>query len=327
MSDLQARIPLDRFWPMPVGHKACGQPRRTGIEIEFANLTEAEAAKVVHELWGGTICAATAHEITVKDTELGDVRIELDMFLRDKAGHAVTDKLLDWSRAVVPVEIVTDPLTHAQLPRVEALITDLVAAGAAGSQDGVFYGFGLHLNPEITAETAAGVLPVIRAYGLLEDWLRAIDPVDPSRRLLPFVDPWPRSLLDALAETAATWGLDDLARSYAALSPTRNRGLDLLPLLEHLRPDIMAAGMEADKLKGGRPTYHYRLPEARLGAAGWSLAYEWNRWILVERVAADPALLDRLAQEWRAHRGALTSLRADWAKTVNKVLAAAQIWT
>jgi len=327
MSDLQSRIPLNRFWLMPFGNRADGQARRTGIEIEFANLTEEKAAKLVHALWGGTICAATAHEITVKETALGDVRIELDMFLRDKAGHAVTDKLLDWSRAVVPVEIVTDPLTEGQLPRVEALISDLVAAGAEGSQDGIFYGFGLHLNPEISGDTAADILPVVRAYALMEDWLRAIDPVDPSRRLLPFVDPWPRSLLDALAAKGADWGLDDLARSYAALSPTRNRGLDLLPVLEHLRPDIMAAGMEADKLKGGRPTYHYRLPEARLGAAGWSLAYEWNRWVLVERVAADPALLDRLAQDWRAHRNALTSLRADWAKTVNKVLAEAQIWT
>lgn len=321
------RIPKNLFWPLPKPQKGSAQTRRTGIEIEFTNLTETETAEIVQKLWGGQIEKTSAHDISVTDTALGDVRIELDVFLRDRTGSIIADKLLQWSRAVVPVEIVTAPLHECDLPRVEALIDALVEAGAEGSQDGVFYGFGVHLNAEVSGETAADIIPVVRAFALMEDWLRTIDPVDPSRRLLPFVDPWPRRLIDALAVDGPSWGLDDLARSYADLTPTRNRGLDLLPLLEHLRPEIMAGTMDADKLQGGRPTYHYRLPEARLGAVDWSLAYEWNRWILVERVAASPALLNELAERWVDHRGALTSLRSDWAKTVNDVLTGAPIWT
>lgn len=325
--DLMNRIPQHNIWPLPCSVQSDGKERRVGIEIEFAGLTESDAADIIRKAWGGTIETATAHDITVRDTELGDVKIELDVHLRDKAGSYIADKLLNWSRAVVPVEIVTQPLTLAQLERVDPLIVDLVAAGAEGTQGGIFYGFGLHLNPEIASADTAGVMPVVRAYALLEDWLRASDPVDPSRRLLPFVDPWPRSLMDALAHEGLRWRLDDLVRVYAELSPTRNRGLDLLPLLEHLRPEALRAAMPDDTLKGGRPTFHYRLPEARLGAGGWSVAYEWNRWVLVERVAADPDLLERLATMWIDHRSALTTLRRDWAQNVDAVLADCAIWT
>jgi len=321
------RIPKDHFWPLPKPKTHNGKPRRTGVEIEFTNLTETETAEIVQNLWGGRIDAETAHEVTVHDTELGTVRIELDFALRDRTGSIIADKLLQWSRAVVPIEIVTAPLREDELPRVETLIDALVAAGAEGSQDGVLYGFGVHLNTEIAGGTAADILPVVRAYALMEDWLRAIDPVDPSRRLLPFVDPWPRRLIDVLAVDGPSWGLDDLAQFYADLTPTRNRGLDLLPLLDHLRGEIIAETIDKEKLKGGRPTYHYRLPEARLGAADWSLAYEWNRWILLERVAENPSLLNELAEKWVDHRSALTSLRSDWAKTVNEILANAPIWT
>jgi hypothetical protein len=326
-SDLLTRIPQDRLWPLPDPFREDGKERRVGVEIEFAGLPEQETADIIQSVWGGTIDIDTPHDITVRNTELGDVKVELDVHLRDKAGSYIADKLLNWSRAVVPVEIVTGPLTRAQLERIDPLIKALVAAGAEGTQGGMFYGFGLHLNPEVAREDISGVLPVVRAYGLLEDWLRASDPIDPSRRLLPFVDPWPRSLLDLLAKEGADWRLDDLLRVYAELTPTRNRGLDLLPLLEHLRPEALHAAMPENTLKGGRPTFHYRLPEARLGAQGWSVAYEWNRWVLIERVAADAVLLDRLAAMWIAHRAALTSLRRDWAQNVDAVLSDAAIWT
>ena len=324
--DTLARIPRDMAWPLPVPHTTKGKPRLTGIEIEFAGLTESDAARLVQREWGGRIDPATPHDIAIRDGTLGDVRIELDVALRDHAGHAIADKLLDWSRAVVPVEIVTAPLAHADLDRVEALITALVKAGAEGSQDGVLYGFGLHLNPEITGPGAGDILPTLRAYALIEDWLRAIDPPDLSRRLLPFVDPWPPELVDALATNAAAM-LDDLTRTYARLSPTRNHGLDLLPLLEHLCPDTLRAAMPEGRLKGGRPTYHYRLPESRLAAPGWSLAYEWNRWVLVERVASDEALLAQLAALWADHRAGPPSSRQDWAETVNPILAKAPLWS
>lgn len=323
---MRQRIPTDRLWPLPQLNSARGTPRRTGVEIEFANLTEQETAGVVQSLWGGRIVALNEHDITIEGSTLGDVKIELDTFLRDKAGSVVADKLLDWSRAVVPVEIVTAPLTPDGVAKCDTLIDALVRAGAKGSQDGVLYGFGVHLNPEVAAETKAAILPTVRAFALTEDWLRAIDPVDPSRRLLPFVDPWPRGLVDVLADHPADWTMADLTRTYLDLSPTRNRGLDLLPLLTHLHPDLVAAALP-DAPKSGRPTFHYRLPEARLGDASWSIAYEWNRWVLVERIAADADMLDDLARAWRTHRAAIATTRNGWASIVAGRLDSAGIWT
>jgi len=128
---------------------------------------------------------------------------------------------------------------------------------------------------------------------LLEDWLRQSDPLDPARRVLPFVDPWPRALVDALAG-ADDWSLADLGRVYAKHAPSRGYGLDLLPLLQDAVPDTLA-NVPADQLKGGRPTFHYRLPETRLDEVDWSLAYEWNRWWVVEQVAKDSGFIHSLA--------------------------------
>ena len=171
----------------------------------------------------------------------------------------------------------------------------------------------MHLNTERPDDAAT--VAIARAFALLEDWLRASDPLDPARRVLPFVDAWPRPLVDALAG-ADDWSLADLGRVYAAEAPSRGYGLDLLPLLQDAVPDTLS-DVPPDQLKGGRPTFHYRLPEARLDESTWSLAYEWNRWWVVEKVAANAALLGALAQDWQDYRAALTTTRGDWLAQVN----------
>jgi hypothetical protein len=198
--------------------------------------------------------------------------------------------------------------------------------GARGTRDGIAFGFGVHLNPEVADTTAEAILPTVRAYGLLEDWLRASDPIDPARRLLPFIDPWPRPFVDRLAAEAANWSLEALIETYLALSPTRNRGLDLLPLLEHLHPETVRSNLPEGQAKGDRPTWHYRLPEARVDEPDWTIAYEWNRWCIVERVAARTSLLENLARAWREHRDAITTLRGDWARQVESLLHDEEIW-
>ncbi len=323
---LAERIPRGRFWPLPQPARPDGRPRRTGVEIEFSGLTEAEATELVTGLWGGRSRRRAPHDLVVEDSAIGRVKIELDTALKDRAGTALADRLLDLSREVVPVEIVTAPLAPGDLPRIGRLMQALGAAGAQGSQDGLLLAFGIHLNPEVASETAGDIVPVVRAFGLVEDWLRAADPPDLARRVLPFIDPWPRDFADRLATAGADWGLADLRDSYLDLVPTRNHGLDLLPLLEHLFPDRVRAALPEGRPKGGRPTWHYRLPETGLGAADWSFAYEWNRWVLVERIAADAALLDDLARAFRAHRAALTSLPGDWAAEVATRLAEAELW-
>ena len=277
----------------------------------------------MQRLWGGRLAASGPRDFAVTGGRLGDVKVELDTALGSTGAEGL---LVEALGELVPVEIVTPPLAPADLPEADRLVKALRAAGARGTRDGIAFGFGVHLHPEVAEETAAFILPVVRAFALMEDWLRADDPIDPARRLLPFVAPWPRRLVDALAAEGAGWDLAALAEAYLALSPSRNRALDLLPLLEHLTPGRVRAALPQGQTKGGRPTFHYRLPEARVDEADWSIAYEWNRWVLVERVAARPDLLADLAAGWAAHRAALPTLRGDWAREVEDRLFEARIW-
>jgi hypothetical protein len=81
--------------------------------------------------------------------------------------------------------------------------------------------------------------------------------------------------------------LDDLMDDYLAANPTRDRNLDLLPLFLLLDERRVRAQLLEEKISK-RPVLHYRLPTARVGQAGWSIALNWwNRLVAVERLAVD----------------------------------------
>lgn len=311
-------LPLDRFLPLPEHAGQERKLRRTGVEIEFAGLSLPHVAELVQARWGGEITCEDVRDYRVRGGRLGEIKVELDISIKlrwaeDLAARSLGD--------LVPIEIVTPPLDPADLPECDHLMTELYRAGAQGTRARLAYGFGIHFNTEIPSRR--GVVAIARAYALLEDWLRGSDPIDPARRILPFVDPWPGALRDALSQ-AERWEVADLAHAYGLHAPSRHYGLDLLPVLEHLCPVVIVAVPSAH-LKGGRPTFHYRLPETRLDEAGWSLAYEWNRWCLIEHVATDGALLDALARGWRSHRAQITRTTAAWVQQVEALLQKAQI--
>ncbi|ARE38907.1 hypothetical protein RGUI_0766 [Rhodovulum sp. P5] len=327
MDSITALLPRDRFLPLSPETTSSGQPRRAGIEIEFGGLTEEEAAGVVARELGGTQRQVAAHDWLIEGTDWGDVEICLDTVLREKAGSAVMDLGLDLSRAVVPIEIVTPPLGPDQLPALDKLRSALRSAGAQGSRDGLLLGFGVHLNPEIADATVEAILPVVRAFALIEDWLRNADPIDPARRVLPFVDAYPRSFVDRLAKDGPNWSLTEFIDIYLKETPTRNRGLDMLPCFRHLDENRVAKALDsAGGLVGARPTFHYRLPDCRIDEGGWRLAYEWNRWTLVERLAADADALNALARDWIEYREALTTTRPDWLAHVEERLCELELW-
>ena len=89
---------------------------------------------------------------------------------------------------------------------------------------------------------------------------------------------------------------------YLAANPTRNRDLDLLPLLHYFDETRVRAVLPNEKING-RPTFHYRLPDARVSDPGWSIAPDWNRWVCVERLAADRERLDAVGAAYPVLRG------------------------
>ncbi|WP_164870907.1 amidoligase family protein [Mesobaculum littorinae] len=307
---------------LPHPQDAEGNPRRVGVEVECGGLTEERLAGIATQVLGGSARRTAGYEFAVTDTSIGDLQVMLDTALKDHAQTELVRRGLDMGRGVIPVEFVTDPILPTDLVHVDAFCRALRAAGATGTRDGAFLGFGVHLNVTAAGLGVDGVLPTLRAFALMEAWLRRADPIDASRRILPFVDPYPARFVDALAAPdAAGWDMKSLIDTYLRLTPSRNRGLDMLPLIRHLAPDRVQNEVDGASSIKARPAYHYRLPDCRIDDPDWSVTREWNRWVRVERVAADPAALDALADGWRKYRSRrLPFGRGNWALTVSDIL-------
>jgi hypothetical protein len=93
-----------------------------------------------------------------------------------------------------------------------------------------------------------------------------------------------------------------LAGDYLAHNPTRNRPLDLLPVLAFTDPGLLARhGLGGQKARP-RPCLNYRLPNSLIDDPHWSIAAEWNRWVLVERLAGDYRGWDNTVMGYLADR-------------------------
>ena len=186
---------------------------------------------------------------------------------------------------VVPRELITGPLAFDRLPEVDRLAALLHGAGGRGRGAVLLGSLGLHFNvepPDLTAATLTGLL---KAYLRSEPQLRretAAGGFLAARGLPP---PFPAPYAAKVLDPAYRPDLDGLAGDYLAANPTRHRGLDLLPLLAHRDEAGVRAALPPDEKVSPRPVLHYRMPQAHVGLAGWSLAPAWNLWVGVEELA------------------------------------------
>lgn len=322
----------DMVWP-PEPRVPEGRERRVGVELEFAGVTARDAAHLVTKLFGGRVEECDPHRFVIHDTQLGTFETELDsqyVHAEDKtvpgatSGKAGKIAQAVWERAAdvfgtaarswLPVEVVGPPMPISDLPRFDSVLRSLRESGAEGTRESMVYAFALQLNPEVARPDVPWIVAVMRAYALLEDWLKARIQPDPLRRVLRFAAPWPREYAALVLAPDYAPDLSQLIDDYARLNDTRNRGLDLWPLFAHLDAGRVAARID-DPLIKARPTFHYRLPDCRLSDPDWSVVTEWNDWVRVERLAADPARLEAMAEAWHRHFDAGGSGGA-WARTV-----------
>ena len=49
-----------------------------------------------------------------------------------------------------------------------------------------------------------------------------------------------------------------------------------------------------------RPAFHYRLPNCMIDEPQWTLAREWNLWVMIERLANDAPRLAEMSREYLA---------------------------
>jgi len=308
-----------------------GQLRRVGVELEFAALSADAGAEAVQSLFGGEIERRSPHRFHVRATRLGDFTCELDVRLAhdpdpaaaklsddERPPDGILDRLKDQLResfgdlsaAIMPYEIVCPPIAIDQVDQLEALLGALREAGARGTRASPLYAFGVQFNPELADGGVAWITAVLKSHLLLSDWLRAVMRIDPSRRLSAFATPFPAAYATLVLDRDYWPESPQLIDDYLTHNPTRNRELDMLPLLGWLDEDRVRATVTDPRLKT-RPALHYRLPDANLDDPDWCLAVEWNRWLVVERLAERRDLLEQMGQSYLANQDKW--LRERWA--------------
>ncbi|WP_218823527.1 amidoligase family protein [Inquilinus limosus] len=292
--------PLPALSPVP--------PRLVGVEVEFTGPSARRAARALAAGAGGEVVAEDAHAFAVRRSALGDLAVELDLRYAHPQRHGMTLPVrigpkaaagLGWLLSgAVPRELIVPPLPVGRLAEVDRLLDLLRAAGAKGRGATLFGSLGLHFNIDAPAADLPRITAVMLAFGLMEARLRR-EVARGQRRLerhLP--PPYPPAFLRRIAAPGYRPDQAGLIDDYLAANPTRDRGLDLLPLLLSLDPERVRARLPYEKI-APRPVFHYRLPQAHPGDPGWSVAPDWNRWVAVERLAADGERLAAAARAWQ----------------------------
>jgi Putative amidoligase enzyme len=305
-----APTPEDFHQP-PRLENAQGRIRSVGVELEYAGLTAEQSALALAEALGGDVVQDDPHAFRVTGSQLGDITIELDSRYLHPDKHPsvlgeVGAKVASWlgsaTTYLIPCELVTAPVPMDRLHEVDRAVEVLRRAGGRGTQDGALYALGLHFNPEVPACDPETISSILKSFMLLNGWLRRQVAPDATRTFLGFADPFPEEYVRKLVDPGYWPDLATLIDDYLVANPTRNRDLDVLPLLAFLDEGRVRAALPDEKIQP-RPTFHYRLPDARVSDPGWSIAPDWNRWVAVERLAAERERLDALGEAYRSFEG------------------------
>lgn len=306
---------LPRYQPPPRERNASGETRSVGLELEIGNLSLEATLAVVQSSLGGEIRAETPTQGAVERTPWGTFRVEFDSkplkerrYLRplelvgvepeSAAALAIEESVLRVASELVPIEIVTPPMPWDKLQRLDPLWESLRGAGVEDTRDSIWYAFGLHLNPESPDLTVTTVLHHLRAYLLLEPWLAEAIDVDLSRKIAPYIRAFPPAFRQIVLDPGYEPDWETFVAHYVEHNPTRNRPLDLVPLIVHATGKDLSVAVKEWALVKPRPTFHYRLPNCEIHQPGWTPAVDWNRWLHVERLAASPELLRELGADY-----------------------------
>jgi hypothetical protein len=303
----------------PALHDKQGQVRKAGFEFEFGNLPILQTAEALQKALGGELDAKSPFEAQLHGSTLGRLKIERDAnilksvkyrkwleqlgieFSPGSIAHGIESNIDNASKTLIPCEVITEPIPFDALGKLDTLIATLNTLGAEGTQDSVIYAFGLHINPSIPNDDAVTLRKYIQAFLLLHSWIIESSNIDITRRFLTkYIDPFPQPYMELLLNNSYAPDAQGLIKDYVLHNPTRNRALDMLPILCELDEALVLNAINDDErnLIKGRPAFHYRLPDCKVNVPGWSTAAPWNQWVYIEKVVADEVLLYELIEAW-----------------------------
>ncbi|MCA9664735.1 MAG: amidoligase family protein [Myxococcales bacterium] len=310
------------FHTPPRARRQDGALRRAGFELELAGLGVRDVAEVVRRLFGGEIDERSAFVAAVQETRFGDFEVcidskllssqryldllhELGLELDGRALQTLESLIGQVAGLIVPTEIVTPPLPIDQIGELERLRRALRLADAEGTRASLRYAFGLHINIEVPDLSAKTLTSTLKAFVLLYERIVHAGEIDISRRLTPYIEPFGDDYTKLLLDPRYWPDTTQLVADYLRFNPTRNRPLDMLPVFAEIDGERVARAVRGDEreLVSARPAYHYRLPNCQIDEPGWTLASEWNRWVEVERLSANPERIAFLGERATSKRG------------------------
>lgn len=319
---------MPTFKSPPVATKADGSVRLVGFEFEFSGLSLEQAAEAVQTALDGSLRSKSAATREIEAPGMGSFTVEIDWdFLKRMATEAEDeaepsgwiDTLGQAVAILVPVEVVCPALPIDELDRLMPAVEALRTAGAVGTEESLFAAYGVHINSEIPSLDAGTLHAYLRAFALLQWWLVEAHEVDPTRRLSFFIEPYPEAYVKHLLDQRDP-PMDRILADYLEHNASRNRALDLLPLLAEVDAGRVRRAVDDPKIKA-RPAFHYRMPNCHIERPDWSPAHAWNLWWIVEKLAASPRDLDSLGGEFLAtQRPVLGARRSGWVTFMDRWL-------
>ncbi len=320
-------------WKMPATtRKPDGEPRHVGIEIELQGIPVDRLVELVQDAIGGSVREVTRSEYEVDVPDQGTYRIEVDYALLKEMAQEeaeadddspsrtlAIDALDTLSSLVVPCEIVSPPLAMETIAEPMDAIVDAVRdAGASGTRASIVYAFGVHLNVEPTDMQARTILSYMQSFVCLFDWIVWAGEIDLSRRVTPYIKPFPREYQAKIIAPDYEPGFDGLIADYLEYNATRNRALDMLPLFAHIDEKAITDAVDDDRVNA-RPAFHYRLANSCVDEPGWSIAEPWGRWVVLEQLAADEDALSAMCADMLADsERMLHPLDSGWREKVER---------
>lgn len=274
---------------------ADGRLRRVGVEVEFLGPSAYAAATALARDLGGVAEPEDPHAIKVIGTRLGNLSVELDLrhshparhpslnFGLGRRGAAILGTLVS---PFVPRELITAPMPATEIGRVDEALASLRSVGARGHGVVLLASLSLHFNIDPPSLDARTLTAFLKAFLLVSGDLRRQTAQGRLRLALALPPDYPRGYKERVLAPDYWPSLPDLTADYLAANPTRQRALDLLPVLAYLNEAQVRQALPREKI-GPRPVFHYRLPHAHLSNPDWSILPDWYGWLEVERLAAE----------------------------------------
>ena len=278
-----------------------GEPRRIGVELEFAALEAQQIAEIMQSNLGGEIEWQSPFVVNLESEELGTFKLEMDskqiQELGTKSGihgnpldaedgleKTYIETVSRLAGNLVPWEIVTPPMLLSDYHRLYPLVADLREAGARGTRAAMHYAFGVHLNPEPCELSADYLVRHLKAFFCLYEWILKVGDIDFSRRITPYINHFDQDYIIKVLDESYQPTMPELIKDYLEANPTRNRSLDMLPMFTYIDEELVRSVVDDDRINA-RPTFHYRLPNCEIDNPNWNLNRSIELWMAVEELS------------------------------------------